>query len=116
RAIAANTFPGDWKYYTLTLPVGRYNHLTREDIYREMDSCNRRFYSLRRVLSRFARNLLKRRKPIFTLVANLSNRNNMRMHHKAFREFTISQDAPRAKVTVRRKTAMAANATKVASR
>ncbi|MDH3217738.1 MAG: B12-binding domain-containing radical SAM protein, partial [Candidatus Krumholzibacteria bacterium] len=41
--IAANTFPGDWKYYTLTLPVGRYNHLTREDIYREMDSCNRRF-------------------------------------------------------------------------
>jgi radical SAM superfamily enzyme YgiQ (UPF0313 family) len=112
--IAANAFPGDWKYYTLTLPVGHYNHLNRDDIYREMYSCNRRFYSLRRILSRVVGSVLRRRKPIVTIVANLSNRNNMRMHRKAFREFAVSQDAPPTLNIIGGNIATTATATEVA--
>jgi radical SAM superfamily enzyme YgiQ (UPF0313 family) len=108
--IAANAFPGDWKYYTLTLPVGHYNHLGRDDIYREMDSCNRQFYSMRRILSRFVGNILARRKPVFTIVANLSNRNNMRLYRKVFREFAASQGAPHALNKLGEYTAMTATA------
>jgi hypothetical protein len=79
----------------LTLPVARYNHLSRDDIYREMDASNRAFYSLRRILSRAVGSVRGKRKPIFTVVANLSNRNNMRLYRKVFREFAASQDAPR---------------------
>ena len=89
--IAANAFPEDWKYYTLTLPVGRYNHLSQADILREMDSCNRGFYSLSRILRRVGGNFWRRRKPIITLVSNLSCRNNIRLNHKVCREFNLSR-------------------------
>ena len=88
--IAANAFPEDWKYYTLTLPVGRYNHLSQADILKEMDSCNRGFYSLPRILRRVGGNFWRRRKPIITLVSNLSCRNNIRLNHKVYREFNLS--------------------------
>jgi len=77
--IAANTFPEDWKYYTLTLPVARYNHLSRADILGEMESCNRCFYSVSRTLRRVWGNFWRRRKPIIALVSNLSFRNNTRL-------------------------------------
>ena len=88
--IAANAFPEDWKYYTLTLPVGRYNHLSQADILKEMDSCNRGFYSMQRILRRVGGNFWRRRKPIITLVSNLSCRNNIRLNHKVYREFNLS--------------------------
>ena len=47
--IAANSFPEDWKYFTLTFPVARHKHLSWADILREMDACDRTFYSLRRL-------------------------------------------------------------------
>lgn len=84
--IAANTFPEDWKYYTLTFPVARYNHLSQADILREMKSCNRCFYSLSRILRRVWGNLWRRRKPIITLMTNLSFRNNIWLDHKVYRE------------------------------
>ncbi len=92
--IAANAFPGDWKYYTLTLPVGRYSHLARTDILHEMDSCNRGFYSLPRVIGRFADAVRGRRKPVFTLVANLGARKNALLYGKVFRDFVLSQGEP----------------------
>jgi radical SAM superfamily enzyme YgiQ (UPF0313 family) len=90
--IVANSFPEDWRFYTLTLPVARHKHLDRTDILREMDSCSREFYSLSRILRRAGGCLRERRKPVFTLVSNLSNRNNARLFHKVSREFTVSQD------------------------
>jgi radical SAM superfamily enzyme YgiQ (UPF0313 family) len=85
--IAANAFPEDWKYYTLTIPVGRYKHLSRTDIVREMVSCNSDFYSLPRVIRRFGRAFWGRRKPMLTLVSNLSNKNNARLCGKECHEF-----------------------------
>lgn len=91
--IAADAFPEDWKYYMLTLPVGRYKHLTAEDIYREMDVCNREFYSSARVARRVWQCLMQRRKPVLTLVSNLSNKNNVRLYREVSREFARAQAA-----------------------
>lgn len=89
--ITVNSFPADWKYYTLTLPVARYAHLVRSDILKEMDSCNREFYSFPRILRRFGAAVRGRRNPLIALVANLSNRNNARLYRNVFREFVVSQ-------------------------
>jgi len=85
--IASDQFPEDWKYYTLTLPVGRYRHLSRDEIIGEMNSCVRKFYSLRGIFRRVARNLLKRQHPVLTLVGNLSYRNNGPLSRNRCREF-----------------------------
>jgi radical SAM superfamily enzyme YgiQ (UPF0313 family) len=90
--IASDQFPEDWKYYTLTLPVGRYQHLSRDEIINEMNSCNRKFYSLRGILGRVGRNLWKRQHPILTMVSNLSYRNNERLGRTVFRAFKLNGD------------------------
>ena len=74
--ITANRFPEDWKYFTLTFPVGRYKHLTQDEILEEMNSCIHRFYSLRGILRRVIRNLWKRQHPFVALASNLSYRKN----------------------------------------
>jgi radical SAM superfamily enzyme YgiQ (UPF0313 family) len=90
--IASDQFPEDWKYYTLTLPVGRYRHLSQDEVINEMNSCNRKFYSLRGILGRAGRNLWKRQHPILTLVGNLSYRNNERLGRNVFHEFKRTCD------------------------
>ncbi|HUW18186.1 MAG TPA: radical SAM protein [Sedimentisphaerales bacterium] len=85
--IALDTFPDDWKYYTLTFPVARYKHLSMDGIVEEIISCDRHFYSTLRILRRVWRNLWRHRKPLVTLVGNLSYRNNLRLHCKAYAEF-----------------------------
>jgi radical SAM superfamily enzyme YgiQ (UPF0313 family) len=90
--IAADRFPEDWKYYTLTLPVGRYRHLSRDEIIDEMESCNGEFYSLRGILRRVARNLWKKQQPVLTLVSNLASRNNCRLGRNALDEFRQTSD------------------------
>jgi radical SAM superfamily enzyme YgiQ (UPF0313 family) len=89
--IAANTFPGDWKYYTLTFPVACYKHFSSADILKEMDTCNRVFYSPLHILCRVWRNLRKGCLPLVTLVSNLSYRKNSRLEGPAFREFMLSR-------------------------
>ncbi len=71
--------PDDWKYYTLTFPVARYKHLSREGIFEEMMACDRTFYSMRRILRRVWGNLWQRRKPLISLVSSLSYRSNIRV-------------------------------------
>ena len=85
--IALDTFPEDWKYYTLTFPVARYKNLSLEGIIAEMISCDRSFYSLPRILRRVWRNLWQHRQPLITLVGNLSYRNNLRLNCRAYADF-----------------------------
>ena len=85
--IALDTFPEDWKYYTLTFPVARYKHLSLDGIIDEMISCDRNFYSMPRVLCRVWGNLWQRRQPFITFVGNLSYRNNLRLNCKAYADF-----------------------------
>jgi hypothetical protein len=90
--IAANRFPEDWKYFTLTLPVGRYKHLTQDEILKEMDSCIHRFYSLRGILRRVVRNLWKRQHPYLTLASNLSYRKNGSISRDVCQDFKNAGD------------------------
>ena len=85
--IALDTFPEDWKYYTLTFPVARYKQLSLQGIIEEMISCNQNFYSIPRILSRMWSNLWQRRKPLIALVGNLSYRKNLRINYKAYADF-----------------------------
>lgn len=85
--IALDAFPDDWKYYTLTFPVARYRHLSRDGIIGEMMSCNRDFYSLGRILSRVWRSMRHRGRPLISLVANLSYRGNFRLDCEAYADF-----------------------------
>jgi radical SAM superfamily enzyme YgiQ (UPF0313 family) len=74
--IALNTFPDDWGYYTLTFPVIRHKHMSLGGIVQEMASCNRRFYSMPRILRRVSKSVLHWRMPLISLVGNLSYRHN----------------------------------------
>jgi radical SAM superfamily enzyme YgiQ (UPF0313 family) len=85
--IALDEFPEDWKYYTLTFPVARHKHLSLDGIIQEMISCDRRFYSMPRILRRACSNLWQRRKPLITLVGSLSYRSNLRLNCKAYADF-----------------------------
>ena len=87
--IAADSFPEDWKYFTLTLPVGRYKNLSRPRIIQEMHICNRRFYSMGRILRRLWSNALRRRAPLFSLVSNLSFRRNIRTDRDLFKKLDV---------------------------
>jgi len=97
--VALNAFPEDWRYYTLTYPVGRYKRLSLDGIIQEMMSCNREFYSVPRITRRVCDNLLNGRRPLITLVGNLSYRSNIRVDCKAYGDFRREQgrryDTPR---------------------
>jgi radical SAM superfamily enzyme YgiQ (UPF0313 family) len=85
--ITLDTFPEDWKYYTLTFPVARYKNLSLDGIIQEMISCDRDFYSMPRILHRVWSSLWQRRKPLISLVGNFSYRNNLRLNLKAYADF-----------------------------
>jgi len=87
--IALDTFPADWKYYTLTFPVARYINLSCDEIIKEMISCDGDFYSMSRIMRRVWRNLWQRRKPLISLIGNLSYRTNSRLDRKAYEAFQL---------------------------
>jgi radical SAM superfamily enzyme YgiQ (UPF0313 family) len=85
--ITLGSFPADWKYYTLTFPVARYMNLSCEEIIKEMISCDGDFYSMSHILRRVWGNLRQRRKPLISLIGNLSYRSNSRLDRKAYESF-----------------------------
>ncbi|HUV65198.1 MAG TPA: hypothetical protein VMW24_14975 [Sedimentisphaerales bacterium] len=85
--IALNSFPDDWKYYTLTYPVAQYRHFSLQGIIEEMISCNRIFYSMPRIMARVWRTLWQNRDSIISLGGNLSYRRNSRLDRKAYADF-----------------------------
>ncbi len=85
--ITLHMFPRDWAYYTLTFPVARYKRLSLNDVLKEMVSCDQRFYSMPRILHRVWGNLWRRRRPLITLVGNLSYRRNSQLAAKAYAKF-----------------------------
>ena len=89
--IPLNAFPDDWRYYTLTFPVGRYKHLPLDAAIEEMLSCDRTFYSVPGILRRMCRSLVGRRQPLISLVGNLSYRKNLRLNCKTYADFTLKQ-------------------------
>lgn len=93
--IAVNSFPNDWKYYTLTFPVARYKQLSWNDIIKEKRYCDKAFYSTRRILSRLRGNFWQRRSPLIAMAANLSYKNNLCLVRKAYQQFELSRGQAR---------------------
>jgi len=90
--ISSDRFPEDWKYYTLTLPVARYRHFSRDAILEELNTCVRRFYSMRGIIGRVSRNVLMRQHPFMVLAGNMSYRNNDRISRVVYAEFKRTCD------------------------
>jgi len=90
--VALDTFPEDWKYYTLTFPVARYKHLSLDGIIEEMISCDQDFYSMPRILRRVLGNVWHRRQPLISLVGNLSYRRNIKLNGEAYANFKSYSD------------------------
>jgi radical SAM superfamily enzyme YgiQ (UPF0313 family) len=89
--ISLNTFPEDWKYYTLTFPVAQYKQLSLDSIINEMLACDRNFYALPRVLRRIWSSIWHRRQPLICLVGNLSYRKNLQLNRKLYADFKRRQ-------------------------
>lgn len=91
--IAANAFPEDWKYYTFNFPVAKYRHLSSTEAFSEMEACRRAFYSYPRILHRVLSNLYDMRRPISSLVINLSlSQNTLRFDRKAYLELSLARN------------------------
>ena len=82
--IAADEFPGDWRFYTLGFPTAHYQNFSWSEIVSEMNACDEGFYSLCGILRRVGGNLLRRRQPLVSLVSNLSYRSNARLSRKSY--------------------------------
>ncbi len=89
--IVLDTFPEDWKYYTLTFPVVRYKNLSVDGIIDEMICCDRDFYSMPQILRRVWSSLWQRRQPLISLVGNFSYRNNLRLNRRTYSDFKRQQ-------------------------
>ena len=85
--LALDAFPEDWKYYTLTYPVARYKHLSLDGILQEMTTCNNTFYSLPRVLCRSWSSMRQNRRPLMSLIGNLSSRGNIRLAQRSYEAY-----------------------------
>jgi len=89
--IVLNTFPEDWKYYTLTFPAARYKNLSLDEAIGEMASCDYDFYSVRHIVRRVWGSLWRWRHPFISLVGNLSYRSNLRLAQQGFEDFKRQQ-------------------------
>jgi radical SAM superfamily enzyme YgiQ (UPF0313 family) len=92
--ITANSFPDDWKYYTLGVPVASYMHLSWAELIDEWTSCLGTFYSYPRIVSRFIKSLMRPRRPISvigTLVTNVVYRRNLALDRKGFEGFDATR-------------------------
>jgi radical SAM superfamily enzyme YgiQ (UPF0313 family) len=93
--IAANRFPADWKYYTLSFPVAEHQHLSWSQLRVEMNEAWRRFYSLHRIVGRVWRNVVQRRKPLAMLISSLSYRRNYEADDRALADVDLSRGRAR---------------------
>ncbi len=95
--ILADSFPEDWRYYTLRFPVARYKHLSWADMLREREACARAFYAYPRIARRALGAMWRARSPLIGLAAliiNLScrgNYKNLRLDREASRGLDVSR-------------------------
>jgi radical SAM superfamily enzyme YgiQ (UPF0313 family) len=81
----------DWRYFTLTFPVARYNHLTWREMVEEKEECFRIFYANAAIARRICSCIFRLRNPVLPLLSNLSYRaNTLRLDRGAFKDFDMS--------------------------
>lgn len=81
----------DWRYYTLTFPVARYNNLSWREMIEEKEACFRSFYSYTAIFRRMCDCVFHLRSPVLPLFSNLSYRaNTLRLDRAAFKNYDLS--------------------------
>jgi hypothetical protein len=85
--ILMNAVPDHWKYFTLELPVIKFNHLDRLDIIQEFNQCIGSFCSTRQILKRLSAGFIHGRQPILNFIANMQVRNSLRNRRKMLESF-----------------------------
>lgn len=91
--LVVNTFPRDWKYYTLTFPVARFKKITWQELIVERDNSFREFYSYTRILQRVLQSIKHRANPAVVLVSNLIIRaNTLHLDRSAYAGFNLNGD------------------------
>ena len=99
--IIANTFPHDWKYFTLTFPVALFKKLTWKEITAERDCSYRDFYSYPNILRRVIKTILNLGSPVLVLVSNLVFRNNtLHLDKKSYDGFNMSRDKTQSRTGI----------------
>jgi radical SAM superfamily enzyme YgiQ (UPF0313 family) len=92
--ITLKSFPHDWRYYTLTFPVARYNHLTWSEMLAEKEACYRSFYTYAGILRRVYGSICQMRNPFVILLSNLWYRKNtLRLDCAAYEGFSVAPGA-----------------------
>ncbi len=86
--IVADDFPHDWQYYTLGFPTALYKRFSWAEILAEMVACDQQFYAMWPLLCRVTGSLVRRRHPLWSLVSNLSFRNNARLARRSSGSWT----------------------------
>ncbi|MGD0539988.1 MAG: radical SAM protein [Tepidisphaeraceae bacterium] len=89
--ITANLFPRDWRYYTLSFPVARFQNFSWSQMLAEMDESWRWFYSPWRILRRVFSSVRRWRSPLTMLIASLSYRRNYRADLERMGELDLSR-------------------------
>ena len=89
--IAADQYPQDWRYYTLSFPIARFQNLSWVQMLAEMDDSWRWFYSPWRIFKRVFGSLGRWRSPLIILVANLSYRRNYRADRERLGDLDLSR-------------------------
>lgn len=88
--IILNRSLSDWRYFTLTFPVARYNHLSWREMIAEKEECFRAFYANTAIARRVLGCIFQLRNPLLTLFSNLSYRvNTLRLDRRAYEEFDV---------------------------
>lgn len=92
--IVANSYPEDWKYYTLNLPVANHMHLSWSDMTEEFLSCYRTFYTYRRIFQRFLGNVVRTGRvylSLIMLVCNIVFKRNIKVDAALFEELDLAR-------------------------
>jgi radical SAM superfamily enzyme YgiQ (UPF0313 family) len=85
--VIANSYPADWRYYTLAHPVSQYLHFTWSELVQELNQLHDLFYSYPKILGRVLRMALYTRNPkkvLLGLVTNLTCRYNHLLDRKVY--------------------------------
>jgi len=91
--LIVNSFPHDWKYFTLTFPVALFKKLSWKELVAERENSFREFYSYFRIVQRTLRSIWNRANPIVVLVSNLIIRvNTLHVDKHAYEGYDLSRD------------------------
>jgi len=107
--IVANSYPGDWRYYTLGYPVAHYRNFTWTELTEEMRRFCELFYSYPNILRRVVRVAVQTRNPmkaLIGLVMNLTQRSSHLFHEEISARRALASAGSGSRISAREEMAV----------